>query len=240
MLMRSVGAVAPFPCSCLAPPSLAQRMLPSAQSKGSASWGLAATSPRFNNQSSTSAGSSTEENKMPTPRSSHQEQDLALLRSMVSSQFQYSSRRPRTKPPPASKVTDLITKIQLAWKIFFPDPPMVVTPKDEVMRRLRMVLVADRCGMSPASLSEMKKTIVKALSDYVDIEGEDGIEVTISQEEGLGTVYSVNIPVRRIKAESRFGMEGELSPADLPDGVSMEWDPAGYDVDPSNRFPQGT
>lgn len=26
-----------------------------------------------------------------------------------------------------------------------------------------MVLVADRCGMSPASLSEMKKTIVKAL-----------------------------------------------------------------------------
>jgi hypothetical protein len=32
-----------------------------------------------------------------------------------------------------------------------------------VKRRLRMVLVADRCGMSPASLSEMKKTIVKAL-----------------------------------------------------------------------------
>ncbi len=52
-----------------------------------------------------------------------------------------------------------------------------LSPKEEVKRRLRMVLVADRCGMSPASLSEMKKTIVRALSDFVDIEGEEGIEV---------------------------------------------------------------
>jgi hypothetical protein len=28
-----------------------------------------------------------------------------------------------------------------------------------------------------ASLSEMKKTIIKALQDFVDIEGEEGIEV---------------------------------------------------------------
>lgn len=40
-----------------------------------------------------------------------------------------------------------------------------------------MVLVADRCGMSPASMEEMKKTIVKALQDYVDIDAEDAIEV---------------------------------------------------------------
>jgi hypothetical protein len=122
-----------------------------------------------------------------------------------------------------------------------------LTPKEEVKRRLRMVLVADRCGMSPASLSEMKRTIVKALQvglgwhslqwrpcvgswhrsridehrvsciqnlglqrgllhgtgslayiwlqDFVDIEGEEGIEVSITNEPGLGTVYSVNIPV---------------------------------------------
>jgi hypothetical protein len=35
--------------------------------------------------------------------------------------------------------------------------------QEEVKKRLRMVLVADRCGMSPASLSEMKKTIISAL-----------------------------------------------------------------------------
>jgi hypothetical protein len=38
-----------------------------------------------------------------------------------------------------------------------------LSPKEEVKKRLRMVLVADRCGMSPASLSEMKNTIIKAL-----------------------------------------------------------------------------
>jgi septum formation topological specificity factor MinE len=38
-----------------------------------------------------------------------------------------------------------------------------LSAKEEVKKRLRMVLVADRCGMSPASLSEMKNTIIKAL-----------------------------------------------------------------------------
>ena len=54
----------------------------------------------------------------------------------------------------------------MAWDIFFPaQAPTVAatTSKEEVKKRLRMVLVADRCGMSPASLSDMKKTIVTAL-----------------------------------------------------------------------------
>lgn len=37
------------------------------------------------------------------------------------------------------------------------------------------------------------------IQDYVDIEGEEGIEVAITNEPGLGTVYSVNIPIRRVK-----------------------------------------
>ena len=54
----------------------------------------------------------------------------------------------------------------MAWEIFFPAQPSKVseaTSKEEVKKRLRMVLVADRCGMSPASLTDMKKTIVTAL-----------------------------------------------------------------------------
>lgn len=38
----------------------------------------------------------------------------------------------------------------------------------------------------------------------MDIEGEEGIQVGISSEPGVGTVYSVNIPIRRVKAETRF------------------------------------
>ena len=54
-------------------------------------------------------------------------------------------------------------QVRLAWNIFFPTQIKPATSKEEVKKRLRMVLVADRCGMSPASLTEMKKTIVTAL-----------------------------------------------------------------------------
>ncbi|EFJ50648.1 hypothetical protein VOLCADRAFT_103855 [Volvox carteri f. nagariensis] len=74
-------------------------------------------------------------------------------------------------------VSDLIRKLQLCFDIFFPEKPKDVTPKEEVKRRLKMVLVADRCGMSPGSLGELKKTIARALQDFVDIESEDAIEV---------------------------------------------------------------
>ncbi len=95
--------------------------------------------------------------------------------------------------------------------------------------------------MNPASLSEMKRTIVRALQEFVDIEGEDGIEVSITSEPGLGAVYSVTIPVRRVKAEARFDANGigMAEPAVMPDGVTLEWDPADYNSDPSSRFPMG-
>jgi hypothetical protein len=39
---------------------------------------------------------------------------------------------------------DLITKLKLAWRIFFPDKPKSLSPKEEGKKRLRMILVADR------------------------------------------------------------------------------------------------
>mmetsp|Transcript_37680 Transcript_37680/g.83913 ORF Transcript_37680/g.83913 Transcript_37680/m.83913 type:complete len:210 (+) Transcript_37680:193-822(+) len=160
--------------------------------------------------------------------------DQEDMSAVVSSTLHYSSKSSKVKPS-GNPVSDFVTKVQLAWKIFFPDKPKDVSPKEEVKRRLRMVLVADRVGMSPASLSEMKKTIIKALQDFVDIEGEEGIEVSITSEPGLGTVYSVNIPVRRVKSGARMPKEGE----GLPDGIMLEWDPADWDSDPSSRFPMG-
>lgn len=153
---------------------------------------------------------------------------------MVASTVQYSVRN-KNKKTPEGGLPLFIHKVKLAWHIFFPEEPKAVSPKEEVKKRLRMVLVADRCGMSPASLAEMKKTICKALEDYVDIEGEDGIEVAISNEPGLGTVYSVNIPVRRVKSDVRNSPLVEGS----PDGITLEWSPDNWDADPSARFPMG-
>jgi hypothetical protein len=58
-------------------------------------------------------------------RHTHVTAGLALLRSMVSSQMQYSMRKHRKQPISSNPVAELIQKIQLAWKIFFPDAPPV-------------------------------------------------------------------------------------------------------------------
>ncbi len=72
----------------------------------------------------------------------------------------------------------------------------------------------------------------------MDIEGEDGIEVAISSEPNVGTVYSVNIPIRRVKPEARFG-PGGLPEGEVADGITIEWDPESWDNDPAARFPMG-
>jgi hypothetical protein len=73
--------------------------------------------------------------------------------------------------------------------------------------------------------------------EFVDIEAEEAIEVSITTDPQLGTVYSVNIPIRRVKPEARFGnglIEGQVA-----DGITLEWDPADWDKDPAARFPMG-
>ncbi len=48
----------------------------------------------------------------------------------------------RPPKPTGNAVADLMAKLNLCFKIFFPDEPKeLVTPKEEVKRRLKMVLV---------------------------------------------------------------------------------------------------
>ena len=67
-----------------------------------------------------------------------------------------------------------------------------------------MILVADRCGMTQSSLYEMKHSIVQVLSDFVEVEGgEDLVDVSVTADGEAGTIYSVSVPVRRIKPSVR-------------------------------------
>lgn len=50
--------------------------------------------------------------------------------------------------------------------------------------------------MNQASMYEMRHSIVKAVSDFVEIEAEDLVEVNVSSDQEIGTVYSVAVPVR--------------------------------------------
>lgn len=76
--------------------------------------------------------------------------------------------------------------------------------REEGKNRLRMILVADRCGMTQSSLYEMKHSIVQVLSDFVEVEGgEDLVDVSVTADGEAGTIYSVSVPVRRIKPSVR-------------------------------------
>jgi septum formation topological specificity factor MinE len=77
-------------------------------------------------------------------------------------------------------VRSFLDKLWLVWQVFFPERPAELTPKDGAKQRLRMILVADRCGLSPSGLAEMKRSILLALEDFVDIESEEEIDVTVS------------------------------------------------------------
>ena len=139
----------------------------------------------------------------------------------------------RTKP--AGPVNEFVFKVQAAWRIFFPPKPADMTPKDEGKKRLRMILVADRCGMNQSSLFEMKHSIVQVVSEFVEVEGEEMVDVNVSADGEQGTIYTVSVPVRRVKPQARLPLEGDAD----TDGVTMEWEKDDPDADPSARFPFG-
>jgi hypothetical protein len=93
--------------------------------------------------------------------------------------------------------------------------------------------------MNQASLYEMKHSIVKVVQDYVDIEGEELVEVNVTMDPDMGTIYSVAVPVKRVKPQARLPTsEGALD----VDGITLEWDagaPADGEGDLSSRFPYG-
>eukprot|EP00890_Picochlorum_soloecismus_P004231 jgi/Picsp_1/4809/NSC_02177-R1_protein len=132
---------------------------------------------------------------------------------------------------------DMITKIKAAWRIFFPEKKSL-SPKEEGKKRLRMILVADRCGMSSDSLVGMKESIVRAMSDFVEVEAEEAVETNMSMDPEVGTIYSVAVPIRRVKPVFRpvGGQMSESSSTSLPG----EWNPFDPDSDPSDQFPYGT
>ena len=108
----------------------------------------------------------------------------------------------------AENIDSFWGKVKAAFKIFFP-PTEEETARLEAKKRLRMILVADRCAMSGQAMSEMKMRIVEVVSDFVDVDEEMGIEVNMSQDpDGVGgTLYAVSIPVRRVKPD--FDVENE-------------------------------
>lgn len=95
---------------------------------------------------------------------------------------------------------NFLERFALAWKILFPmNTDRRNSNANIAKQRLKMILFADRCAVSDEAKQKIVSNIIKALSDFVEIESRDKVQLSVSTDVDLGTVYSVMVPVRRVK-----------------------------------------
>ncbi|CAF2192253.1 hypothetical protein HID58_027456 [Brassica napus] len=93
-------------------------------------------------------------------------------------------------------------RLNLAWKIIFPSHASKRSSNARIAKqRLKMILFSDRCAVSDEAKRKIVNNIVHALSDFVEIESEEKVQLNVATDGDLGTIYSVTVPVRRVKAE---------------------------------------
>lgn len=114
-----------------------------------------------------------------------------------------------------------LDRLKLAWKIMFPAPTIKDTSNANIAKqRLKMILFSDRCEVSDEAKKKIVEHVIEALSEFVEIESRDNVQVDISTDAGLGTVYSVTVPVRRVKPEYQESEEqyrGKIVGVDFKD-----------------------
>ncbi|KAJ9709405.1 hypothetical protein PVL29_001063 [Vitis rotundifolia] len=96
---------------------------------------------------------------------------------------------------------NFLERLNLAWKIIFPPQQTRRSNARIAKQRLKMILFSDRCAVSDEAKQKIVNNIVHALSDFVEIESQDKVQLSVSTDPNLGTVYSVTVPVRRVKPE---------------------------------------
>ncbi|ESQ28310.1 hypothetical protein EUTSA_v10019103mg [Eutrema salsugineum] len=93
-------------------------------------------------------------------------------------------------------------RLNIAWKIIFPSHASRRSSNARIAKqRLKMILFSDRCAVSDDAKRKIVNNIIHALSDFVEIESEEKVELNVSTDGDLGTIYSVTVPVRRVKPE---------------------------------------
>jgi cell division topological specificity factor len=84
--------------------------------------------------------------------------------------------------------------IELLERLF---PRSAASSREDVKRRLKVVIAHDRADLTPQMLEAMRAEIIEVVSRYVEIDP-DGLEFVLDSDQRAMALVA-NVPIRRIR-----------------------------------------